>query len=1343
MATPGLKRLRRELKSAIKTAEEDRSIEVCIDGDNLTEWHFLIKGGMDTVYTGGLYWGKMTFPEDYPVRPPAVYFFTPNGRYEVGTRLCLHGISDFHSEDWNPAISIVSLLRSVRHSMRDESVGIGSITESDERRAAYARQSLAWNSRNADFCRLFPGHVAKSETGLDTTTESTPEGTAEAAAQDGTAIKTESSDGTVLPSPDEDECIRALAHLRAGEIRDLCRMLGQPLDNDGPLECTAVRQRGVDALLAAVTAAKDAADAGPALPSMADDAGVAHGEVRQSNEDTLFELIEKRDLTAIDMLCRADPSLIHAVRRDDGKTPTIVAAIHRFADGVWYFVERGAAYKHHSPADAGFSGHHVSELMPCETALENLARLGDGNGEVWNAVDIVCRFHHGSDVFSALGDSVNRADRTVVPLPNRDQFAGPKYVLKQVQELVDAADDSNLSPAEVASIQAEIDHRLRYLLDLALTFSSQTSVLFLELGGVETFGRMLATTPADVDGRVSRHSARRFHAMALTTLHICLHVMKTVRGGDTSLLDKMLSARMSRVLMALVQKCCDIADAVVPGDPDTYRMHAQRTCAAAFQSLTEVSFNNFDSNWLATSFPEDEVLDLVTTVAMVHDSTRADGWRPRRFFLADKACSEMLAWWITNLLDAGLFTCIPKTRAWAEQIASAILQVHPRLSKADCLFEAATEYGKSSVARAACDGNVPALIASLEADPDAMFEPNAIGQPALIAAASTGNKSVCDCIIALVERGSALKYHENLPHRGRHHITKFVENADVFEDLTVLSESSTSVDDPHYQAERARLIKKIRQLFAPPVMAEARFEELVASQTHGSRTVNPDDVCFLCTETMSSGPASSLLQLQPCGHWHHIDCAKRWLLGNRATCPRCDKATVSAWPEPPLPPALPADSIKRAIQILRESIWDRTRCALALRILADSALTHRRRALRIVELNTFAVMLDACKYHSEDATVLYSAALVCLEVAISLKDVEYMRISMGTISTIRVILQSAIRSEPLRREETANWEQVVERSIQVLAELSLSPQLPKISEQLLRLEMNGLALHALSRFPGAEAIRMTEIFLTKVVVLTEELSGDAAGMLAEDCHAKAGLLLLEILKTSRLVDYRACEKMASGVDASRRKVVAWLEERDASTKRSVGVGGSSGADQGALTTANHGASAAPPSPEASPPVTPANNNLLHRLSPMAGGRALRPDHAHVHGHGHARGGARVAPAAAAAAAAGVHNHHAGLRQIGHAWVQSLWSDSPSAGVFAGARHRDDMVALDACLSPFNAHHVASCRPLVSRGATGGDDARASDPTDAGRLAAELPMHLQRLMSPELAYREESPDEEID
>lgn len=39
--------------------------------------------------------GVLLFPKDYPYKPPSVLMYTPNGRFQERTRLCL-SMSDFH-----------------------------------------------------------------------------------------------------------------------------------------------------------------------------------------------------------------------------------------------------------------------------------------------------------------------------------------------------------------------------------------------------------------------------------------------------------------------------------------------------------------------------------------------------------------------------------------------------------------------------------------------------------------------------------------------------------------------------------------------------------------------------------------------------------------------------------------------------------------------------------------------------------------------------------------------------------------------------------------------------------------------------------------------------------------------------------------------------------------------------------------------------------------------------------------------------------------------------------------------------------------------------------------------
>jgi hypothetical protein len=54
---------------------------------------------------GGFYHGTLTFPAQYPYKPPAIAMITPNGRFKTNTRLCL-SMSDFHPETWNPLWSV-------------------------------------------------------------------------------------------------------------------------------------------------------------------------------------------------------------------------------------------------------------------------------------------------------------------------------------------------------------------------------------------------------------------------------------------------------------------------------------------------------------------------------------------------------------------------------------------------------------------------------------------------------------------------------------------------------------------------------------------------------------------------------------------------------------------------------------------------------------------------------------------------------------------------------------------------------------------------------------------------------------------------------------------------------------------------------------------------------------------------------------------------------------------------------------------------------------------------------------------------------------------------------------
>jgi len=57
--------------------------------DDMYLWHFTLRGPPDTEFDGGIYHGKILLPPEYPFKPPNIVFLTPNGRFQVGTKVRL------------------------------------------------------------------------------------------------------------------------------------------------------------------------------------------------------------------------------------------------------------------------------------------------------------------------------------------------------------------------------------------------------------------------------------------------------------------------------------------------------------------------------------------------------------------------------------------------------------------------------------------------------------------------------------------------------------------------------------------------------------------------------------------------------------------------------------------------------------------------------------------------------------------------------------------------------------------------------------------------------------------------------------------------------------------------------------------------------------------------------------------------------------------------------------------------------------------------------------------------------------------------------------------------------
>lgn len=103
------KRLNQELKEL-----QENPIENCSAGpikNNIREWQATIFGPEDTPYQGGVFTVMIRFTDQYPFKPPQVYFKTPIYHCNINSRggICL----DILSKNWSPVLTIGKLLLSI------------------------------------------------------------------------------------------------------------------------------------------------------------------------------------------------------------------------------------------------------------------------------------------------------------------------------------------------------------------------------------------------------------------------------------------------------------------------------------------------------------------------------------------------------------------------------------------------------------------------------------------------------------------------------------------------------------------------------------------------------------------------------------------------------------------------------------------------------------------------------------------------------------------------------------------------------------------------------------------------------------------------------------------------------------------------------------------------------------------------------------------------------------------------------------------------------------------------------------------------------------------------------
>lgn len=108
--------------------------------DDIYEWYFLVFGLLETPYEGGFYLGRLKFPNEYPMKAPAISLLTETGRFSVNCSICL-SISEHHPETWSPVWRIGAIILGLISFMVTENITYGSINTTVKHKKELASKS--------------------------------------------------------------------------------------------------------------------------------------------------------------------------------------------------------------------------------------------------------------------------------------------------------------------------------------------------------------------------------------------------------------------------------------------------------------------------------------------------------------------------------------------------------------------------------------------------------------------------------------------------------------------------------------------------------------------------------------------------------------------------------------------------------------------------------------------------------------------------------------------------------------------------------------------------------------------------------------------------------------------------------------------------------------------------------------------------------------------------------------------------------------------------------------------------------------------------------------------------
>ncbi|WVN85927.1 uncharacterized protein L203_101081 [Cryptococcus depauperatus CBS 7841] len=171
MRSTAVKRIMQEATElALANANVDGFVAAPLE-DDIFEWHCTLRGVPGSEFDGGLYHLRIVLPPSYPMSAPDIILLTPNGRFELGKKICIDGLTSFHAGSWQPAwgvrTSIIGL-RSFWMQGGEALSAIGALDYSKEERKRLARLSVDWKCptcgvKNEEMLKIYTPKAAHDD----------------------------------------------------------------------------------------------------------------------------------------------------------------------------------------------------------------------------------------------------------------------------------------------------------------------------------------------------------------------------------------------------------------------------------------------------------------------------------------------------------------------------------------------------------------------------------------------------------------------------------------------------------------------------------------------------------------------------------------------------------------------------------------------------------------------------------------------------------------------------------------------------------------------------------------------------------------------------------------------------------------------------------------------------------------------------------------------------------------------------------------------------------------------------------------------------------------------------